>query len=260
MTWAAKRQVSYLFFLLVILAILGYFFVLPYFDKVPTCEDGRQNGIETGVDCGGNCLLACENEVDQISVLWSRVFRVVNGRYNAVAYLENLNENNAVYKVKYKFRFADKNNVYIGSRTGEAYIPPRGKFAIFEPAIGLGNSEPVYVSFEFIEKPIWVQVDPEKNRQLKIITSNISLLDEDTSPKLSAVLSNKSLFFVPNIKVVAILYDESGNAVNASSTFVDILRPEEKATAIFTWPEAFDKKIFTKEIIPIFNIFDVSLK
>ena len=260
MTWAAKRQISYLFFLLVILATLGYFFVLPYFDKVPTCFDATQNGVETGVDCGGNCLLACENEVDQVSILWSRIFKVVDGRYNAVAYLENLNENNAVYKVQYKFRFADKNNAYTGSRTGEAYIPPRGKFAIFEPAIGLGNSVPVYTSFEFTQKPVWVQVDPEKNRQIKIITSNILLEGADSSPKLSATLSNKSLFFVPNIQVVAILYDESGNAVNASSTFVDILRPEEKNTVIFTWPEIFDKKIFTKEIIPIFNIFDVSLK
>lgn len=260
MTWGAKRQVSYLFFLLVILAILGYFFVLPYFDKDPTCFDGRQNGVETGVDCGGNCLLACENEVDQVSVLWSRVFKVVDGRYNAVAYLENLNENNAVYKVKYKFRFADKNNIYIGSRTGEAYIPPRGKFAIFEPAIGLGNSVPVYVSFEFIQKPIWVQVDVEKNRQLKIITSNIVLEDEENTPKLSAVLLNKSLFFIPNIQVLAILYDEYGNAINASSTVVDILRPEEKSTVIFTWPEPFTEKVFTKEIIPIFNIFDVNLK
>lgn len=260
MTWGHKRQISYILFLLIILTALGYFFIIPYFNKTPTCSDGKQNGIETGIDCGGNCILACENEVDQVSILWSRIFKVVDGRYNAVVYLENLNENNAVYKVKYKFRFADKNNIYIGSRTGEAYIPPRGKFAIFEPAIGVGNSVPIYTSFEFIEKPIWVQVDPEKNRQLKIITSNIVLENEDTSPKLSALISNKSLFSVPNIKVITILYDEAGNAVNASSTVVDILRPEEKNQVIFTWPLPFESKVISKEIIPIYNIFDVSLK
>lgn len=259
MTWGAKRQISYLFILIIVLLAFGYFFVYPYFEKDPTCSDGKQNGVETGPDCGGNCILACENEVDQVSVLWSRIFKVVDGRYNAVAYLENHNENNAVYKVKYKFRFADKNNIYIGSREGEAYIPPRGKFAIFEPAVGTGYSIPVYVSFEFTEKPVWVQIDQEKNRQLKILTSNIVLTGEDSAPKLSATLSNRSLFFIPNLKIIAILYDEDGNAVNASSTFVEQLRPEEKAEIVFTWPLPLERKVFTKEIIPIFNIFDVSL-
>lgn len=258
MTWASKRQFSYMALLLILVSIFLYFFVYPLFQKKPTCFDGKQNGVETGVDCGGECLLACADQVDKLSVLWSRVFNVADGRYNAVAYLENHNENNAVYKVKYKFRFADKNNVYIGSREGEAYIPPRGKFAIFEPALGFGHSVPVYTSFAFTEQPVWVQIDKEKNRQLNISIGNIDLSGEDVKPKLSAVLSNKSLLSIPNIEIIAILYDDLGNAINASSTFVDVLSPEEKQNIFFTWPSPFGKKVFTKEIIPIFNIFEVN--
>ena len=91
MTWALKRQISYL-------AILVAFFLCldfsnsTYLNQVSTCSDHEQNGDEAGVDCGGACLLVCLSQVEDVSVLWARSFRVVPGRYNAVAYLVNHNK------------------------------------------------------------------------------------------------------------------------------------------------------------------------
>ena len=73
--------------------------------------------------------------MDEVSVIWTRAFKVISGRYNAVAYLENHNKNAAIYRIKYKFRFSDKDNIYIGKREGETFIPSSGKFAIFEAKI-----------------------------------------------------------------------------------------------------------------------------
>lgn len=230
----------------------------PHLHKVPTCQDGKQNGDEIGVDCGGSCTLQCSFAVDQISVIWSRTFEVVPGRYNAVAYLENHNTNTAVYKVKYKFRFADKDNIYVGKREGEAYIPPEGKFAIFEPALDTGNSVPVYTTFEFTEAPVWVNVPQEKIDEIKLSTSDVELLDEDSSPRLSLKLRNNSLFAVPDVHVVALLYDTLGNAVSASQTYVDELKGETEIPLTFTWPLPFKSPIVKKEIIPVYNIFNVS--
>lgn len=260
MTWGFKRQIFYLGIVLVFLAILAFLIIYPILTKAPTCSDGKQNGTETGVDCGGSCQLACTYQVDQISNLWSRIFQVVPGRYNAVAYLENHNKNTAINKITYRFRFADKNNVFIGKRDGETFIPPSGKFAVFEPAIDLGNSIPVFTSFEFTEMPIWIQVSQDKIDQLKMGVSQISLQNETTNPKLSAVLKNNSLFQVPEINVVAILYDISGEAVSASRTYLDVLNGEGSAPITFTWPEAFSKKVVSEEIIPMYNIFNVRLK
>ncbi len=260
MTWAFRRQLFYLSIFVAFLAILGFLIIYPRLTKAPSCSDGKQNGTETGVDCGGSCQIACTYQVDQVSILWSRAFEVVPGRYNAVAYLENHNQNTAIYKIAYRFRFADKDNIYIGKREGEAYVPPSGKFAIFEPAIDVGNSVPVYTTFEFTQAPTWIQVSQDKIDQLKVAVSQISLQNETVSPKLTATIKNNSLFQIPEINVVAILYNAAGNVVSASRTYLDVLNGEESAPVSFTWPEPFTDKVIAEEIIPVYNIFNVKLK
>lgn len=256
MTWAFKRKFFYVSILLIFFGGFGFLISYPYFNKPPTCFDGKQNGDESGVDCGGSCVLACSFEVDNLSVVWSRAFPVVPGRYNAVAYVENQNVNTVIEKIKYRFRFADANNIYIGKREGETYVPPAGKFAIFEPALDLGSSVPVYTTFEFIENPVWIKVPENIVDQLQFSLDDIVLEESDT-PHLSLKLKNNSLFIIPEVDVVTILYDELGNALNASRTYVELLGPEESVDLNFTWPLPFDDKVITKEIIPIFNIFKI---
>ncbi len=260
MTWALKRQIFYITVLIIFFLASGFLIAYPSLNKAPTCFDGIENGSETGMDCGGSCARACLLQVDKVSVLWAQTFKVITGRYNAAAYLENHNKNAAIYKINYKFRFADENNVYIGKREGSTTVPPGAKFAVFEPAIDLGNSIPVYTTFEFTETPVWVTVPEDKINELKILVSRISLDSQDTSPILSANITNTSLFPIYSVDVVGLLYDSKGNVVSASKTFVDLLLPEQSRDVTFTWPEPIVGKIVNKEIIPIFNIFDVNLK
>jgi len=260
MTWALKRQLLFLGIFIVLLLALGYLIISPYINKTPTCTDNKQNGDETGIDCGGSCAKACIFEVDQISILWARTFQVIPGRYNAVAYLENHNKNTVIKKINYRFRFADKDNIYIGKREGETFIPTGGKFAIFEAGIGVGNSIPVYTTFEFTEMPVWTKVSEDKVKQLKVLVSDIKLENQDTSPRLSTTIKNDSLFIIPEVSVIALLYDEKGNAVSASHTYLDVLETEESENINFTWPEPILGNVIAKEIIPLYDIFLVKLK
>lgn len=260
MTWAHKRQIFYVMVLVLFFSVFAFLIIYPRLNVAPTCTDNKQNGTETGVDCGGSCVKACLAQVDKVSVLWARAFKVVPGRYNAVAYLENHNKNTVVDKINYRFRFADANNVYIGKREGSTYVPPSGKFAVFEPAIDLGNSIPIYTTFEFTQAPVWIKVPEEKIKQLKVAVSSINLLDENISPRLSAFIKNSSLFVIRDINTIAILYDANHNAVSASSTYLDVLNPEESKVINFTWPEPFTSSVTVKEIIPIYNIFKVQVK
>lgn len=260
MTWAFKRQFFYVIILILFFSVFAFLIISPRLNKPPSCIDNKQNGSETGIDCGGSCARACLSQVDAVSILWARAFRVIPGRYNAVAYLENHNKNTAISKINYRFRFADSNNVYIGKREGSTYVPPSGRFAVFEPGIDIGNSIPVYTTFEFTQTPQWTTVSPEKINQLKVLVSNINLLNEDTSPVLSATIKNNSLFTIPEVDVVAILYDANHNAVSTSRTYIDVLNPEEVINRSFTWPEPMSTKIVAIEIIPLYNIFSVKLK
>ena len=259
-SWAFKRQIFYVSILILLLGVSAFLIIYPKFNKPPTCFDGKQNGQESGVDCGGMCARACIGQVDDVSLVWARAFRVVPGRYNAVAYLVNHNEKTAARKVNYRFRFADKNNVYIGKREGSIFIPPGRAFAIFEPGIDIGNSIPVYVNFEFTQAPLWLQVPEEKINQLKVLVSDIKLTDETTTPRLSAVIKNNSLFTIPDVGVIAILYDESGNAISTSRTYLTELGPLGGANINFTWPEPMSGIVVAKEIIPMFDIFSAKLE
>jgi len=260
MNWALKRQIFYVVILLLFFSALAFLIISPSFKKAPTCVDNIQNGGETGIDCGGPCPKACLVQVDQVSVLWARAFKVIRGRYNAVAYLVNHNKNTAVRKINYRFRFADAKNIYIGKREGSTIIPPSGNFAVFEPGIDIGNSIPVYVTFEFAETPIWLQVPQDKIDQIKILVSNIQLLDETTSPRLSATIKNNSLFTIPNVDVIAILYDTSGNAISTSRTYLNQLGPLQNTDINFTWPEPLPGTVVAKEIIPLYDIFSAKLQ
>ena len=260
MTWALKRQLFYVSLLIFFFGGLGFLVGYPYINKAPTCFDGKQNGTETGVDCGGSCVLACSAQVDDLSLLWSRSFEVVPGRYNAVAYLENQNPNTTINNIRYRFRFADRDNVYIGKREGQTSIPPAGKFAIFESAIDMGNSIPVYTTFEFIDTPVWLQVGEEVLRQLRVAVSDIRTDSEDTAPRLYAKIRNNSLFTIPEVDVVAILYDEQGNALSASRTYIEKLGAEQSKDVTFTWPAPMKEQIVTKEIIPMYNVFETRLE
>ncbi len=204
--------------------------------------------------------MVCRAEVDDISVLWSRAFKVVNGRYNAVAYLENQNDAAVVKKINYRFRFADKDNLYIGQREGSTFVPAGGRFAVFEPGVNVGNSIPVYTTFEFTEAPIWLAVEKELLNTVKVFPSNIVLENEGTNPTLSVNIKNNSFYIVPQVNVVAILYDENGNALSASRSVVDELAPEEERGVFFTWPEPWEGTTVTKEIIPTFDVFLIKLK
>ena len=260
MTWALKRQIFYVLVLILFICTFVFLIISSSLNKLPTCGDGKQNGEETGVDCGGSCAHACTSQVDEISILWARAFKVVPGRYNAVAYLENHNKNTAINKINYRFRFADSNNIYIGKREGSTFIPPSGKLAVFEPGIDIGNSIPVYTTFEFTQTPQWTVVSENKINQLQLSVSNISLVDEALSPKLSATVKNNSLFSIPEVGMVAILYDAFHNAVSVSRTYLEVIDPEEIKDVDFTWPEPFAVPVIFKEIIPMYNIFSVQLR
>ncbi len=260
MTWALKRQIIYVTILVLFISVLGFLIIYPNLQKAPTCTDGKQNGDETGIDCGGSCTKACVTQVDEISILWARTFQVVPGRYNAVAYLVNHNQNEAIQKINYRFRFADERNVYVGKRDGSTFVPPGGTFAVFEPGIDLGSSTPVYTTFEFTTEPVWLQVSQEKINQLKVLISNIQLVDEKTMPRLSANIKNNSLFTIPEVGVVVILYDAKRNAISTSRTYLDQLAPLESTEINFTWPEPLPGEVVEKEIIPIFNVFSAKLQ
>lgn len=246
MSWASRRKSIYLGgTLLVLFVVVGVPAFLWWYEP-PNCFDGIRNGEELGVDCGGGCMLLCPFQTEPLSVRWSRAFRVADGFYSALAYVENTNFNAVTRDAHYRFRLFDSAGVLVAERTGTAVIAAEGPTPIFEGAIDTGSRAVARTLFE-VDEPTWNRMD---DPQPSVSIEEERLSSGSISPRLDAYLRNNEVFDVFDTEVVAILYDERGNAVAASRTIVPVLENRQRAPLVFTWPEHFGTAIHRIEIVP----------
>ena len=72
-----KSIISTLFFIesmikiIILIVIYSLYHFRDVISPAPTCFDGKANGLENGIDCGGNCNLMCTDEVKPLIVEWS---------------------------------------------------------------------------------------------------------------------------------------------------------------------------------------------
>jgi hypothetical protein len=242
MTWAGRRRLITASIVLVIVLIIAAFPVYRILYVPPSCTDGKQNQGEAGIDCGGPCVNVCTSQAISPILLWTRVFKVSQGYYNAIAFVQNANINAEALKVPYRFQIFDTSNILVAQRYGTIDLLPNTSIPIFESNFDTGQRIPGRVDFEFTDQPHWQRTDIASAvaQQLpEVDVSNIVLSKQDSSPRLDAVVTNTSVHSILNLPVVAILYDVNGNAVASSRTYVDVLAKESSTPIVFTWPQPF---------------------
>lgn len=246
--WARKRQLMYgsgviLFFVAIFAPIV---FVSVY--EPPSCFDGKLNQGETAIDRGGPCQLLDERTLQPHAVLWARSFAVRDGFYNAVAYIENPNQEAGVYDAAYQFKLYDERNILIAERFGRVPIFPGKVFPIFESRIDTGNRVPVRTFFSFVNEFVWERMqDPT----LGITILNEKLSDTDTTPRIDAVVRNNTVVPREDVVIIATVFDPAGNAIASSRTFVERIEPNETLPIAFTWPHRFSSSVARIDIVPL---------
>ncbi len=249
LSWGAKRRLIIIAAFMGIAVLILAWYSFSIFYSPPSCTDNKQNQGELGVDCGGPCTKLCQNQARDFALVWKRAFPVSSGTYNAVAYIENPNLRSGAKDVSYIFKLYDKDNILVSERSGTASIPPQRIVPIFESGFRTVERVPARVEFVLDSMPAWTiisSVAPEFK-----ITEQL-LIGADTLPLLSARISNEDdNRTVKDLGIVAILYDESGNARAASKTVVGILAPFSSERVQFSWPAPFGFVSARIEIIPV---------
>jgi len=249
MSWSARRQLLYICMILLFLgAVSAYPIYAIFIRHTPTCSDGIQNQSEVGVDCGGVCPRACLDQVvPQPLIEWSRPFPVSGSIYNLVAYIQNPNVDYVGSPTRYLFKVFDKDNMLIGVAENTIALPPTHTFAVFEQGFNAGKRTVDHVTFEFVNDVVWFKY---RGQPTDLNVSDEVLANASSTPRLDAVVKNKTTNVYKNIEVIALLYDADGNAVQASRTYIPILADNNGQNVTFTWPTAFDRGIATIEVIP----------
>lgn len=249
MSWASRRRTTYLFGVIIFFAVvIGGPLAYKYFSVPPTCTDGIKNQDETAVDKGGRCFVLDERSLQSYALLWARSFRVRDGSYNAVAYIQNPNKDAGVREAHYHFGLYDAQNILVAEREGTMYIMPGATTPVLEGRIDVGNRVVAHTYFEFTEAFTWERM---KNNAVAISVNNKEISNILESPRLSALAQNNSVVAQQNISFVAVIFDPAGNAFAASATSLPRLEPGQSSQIVFTWPDAFTIQPGRIDIIPL---------
>lgn len=242
--WAFWRRTQYLIGIFFVLTLLGTAVYFGYFYTTPTCFDGVLNGSERGIDCGGGCARVCSLDVVQPSVAWARSFKVVDGQYNAVAYIENKNLAIGSPEVSYTFSLYDKEGLIV-ERKGSTVLPPDSVYPIFEGRITTGDRIPTQTFVELGEIKEWL---PAVAGREQFVVEGRKLTAADSAPRLTASLRNTALEEAKNVEVIATIFDANGTALTASRTVVPSLPGRATQNIVFTWPQPIAKTLRSCEI------------
>lgn len=250
MSWGTSRRNTILSLVILFIAVpVGAIAFILFYDA-PNCFDGVQNNGETGVDCGGTCELLCTAQVTEPVVLWERAFKVSDGVYNLLAYIENPNPTAFLQNTQYVFKIYNEDGVLIGERSGSTSIAPKSARPVIENNIQTFEQVPVRTEFSFVGELIYEQTEPKESL---IIIKDEFIENETTTPRVKAKIQNISLTQIKKIDVIVLVYDVFDNVLGTSNTFVESLGAEESKDIVFTWPQAFPDEVNRIELIPIYD-------
>ena len=227
-----------------VILIVSAFFILY---TPPTCQDGKQNQEEDGIDCGGPCLTVCGFEIINPIIHWSRVSKMMEGVYSATALVENPNVSAEAYSVPYILKLYDDEGLLVTEHIDKVFIPANKTFPIFSGGIDTGNRVPTKVIFEFTKNPNWLETAPDP----EIFIEDIQSFEKNGLPRVSATISNNSVYNIKNIEVIVLLLDNQDNLINSSKTFIDVIKKDSSEKVIFTWPAPFDREVTKVNIFPV---------
>ncbi len=231
LSWSARRQLLYYIVGLIVLALVLFFTYRTFFITTPSCFDNKQDGDETGIDCGGPCSLVCSDVARAPVVEWARSFQTAPSTYTAAAYIENPNIGSGAKNIGYSFQLFDSKNLLIIEKRGTTDLPPVQTIPIVDPNINVGSRTVARTLFTFFDVPTWYKVTSQ-TPTLRVTNQNLSA---DAS-RLQVTLENDTLTDAPNVNVAAVLFDSQGVARAASRSFVTLVGKKSSQDVVFTWP------------------------
>ena len=240
MDWSQKRKIFYALAMAGAIVLIAAYPLYQVIHRAPTCSDQKQNGTETGVDCGGSCARACLNEIKPIKVVWAKAFQVTPGVYDLAAYIENENPASGIKILRYTIRAKDTAGNVLAEHSGMTELPPGSAILLFQNgAMFTEMADRVEVEFNKDDLALWVRA---KAVPLTLTTKNQILKNPDTVPRLDATLVNNDLVNdMPAITVGAIIYDAMRHPVAVSHTYTTPAPRSSEQDIFFTWPSRFTK-------------------
>jgi hypothetical protein len=246
MDWSHKRRLWVWIVIGSVIVGAGLILAFAIFYKTPTCTDGKQNGDETGIDCGGSCSRVCTAQALPARVRFSRVLQQ-SGRSDLIAYIDNTNQDAYAHEAPVNMDVYLQNGHAL-NRHLLVTLPAKSTTPIFIAGI---SQNPVQQAFASIvpEQVIWTK-GSGLSQSLPTVSS-IVVQNADSHPIVTATVANPTAYPQTNVPLVATIFSSDGTAIAASQTVVRLLPPQGTAQIVFTWNEPFSAPYARVEILPV---------
>lgn len=249
MDWAHKRR--WMVWTVLGAAVLAVLLIIGFavFYKTPTCFDTKQNGDETGIDCGGTCNTLCSVSVSPATVRFARVLQQ-SGRNDLIAYIDNPNTDAHAKDAELDL------TIYLDSgrtleRTIEVSFPAKASAPVYIPGIANASIQRVFAEFA-TGSPTWMRGSGWESPAPSV--GNILIESTDARPRITATIENQTAYVARSIPFIATVFDASGAVIAASQTIVPVLPPQGTAQAVFTWNEPFAAAYARVDIVPVITL------
>lgn len=252
MDWQTKRKVIYAVASIVVVTALSVFFLRGILFPAPSCGDLKQNGYESGIDCGGMCDKKCTQDVVPLMSLWARAILVATSTYDLVGLVSNSNIDNASRELGYRFTVFNNNGEVMTTINGSTTAPLDGKFPLIVQNVTL-TDDPVKVELTLFDTDHYKVRESPTSPTVTITGRRYESTDIS---RLYATITNTKRLEIRDLEVRAVLYDAYDNAYAVGVTVIPLLDKEARAEIVFTWSTPLEKEPTRIGIYPIFNPFD----
>lgn len=251
MDWSTKRKILYALSVTVVLSALTIFLSRDILFPTPTCVDHKQNGYESGIDCGGVCALRCTQEVNPLVVVWAKALSSRQNVYDLVAMVNNTNINNASHELGYTFTLYNKEGQVTTSLSGVTMAPLSGKFPIIIQNVPLEKA-PHTVVATLKDGPHYTVSENPSSPTIKILRRRY---ESGAISRVYATIMNTKHSEINNLPVRVVLFDNQDNAYAVGQTMIERLPKEGSQEIVVTWSQSFSQAPVRIEIYPISSPF-----
>ncbi len=250
MNWATKRKIIYAVSFFIFLTAVFVYEARNILFPSPTCFDQKQNGFETGIDCGGVCSLRCTNQINKISVTWARAIKTGASTYDLVAMFTNKNLNSSPNKSDYLFTIYNKKGNMLDQIKGNTVVPVNSDFPVIIQNVPLKDF-PYQVVATASSGNFYLTNELPSDPTIKVLGTNF---EKGDISRLYANIQNTKLVVLNNVPFRAVLFDENRNTIAVGETIIDRLDKEEQKQIVFTWHNSFPPPTFIR-VYPIMDPF-----
>lgn len=239
-------------------AILLVVFVLIVLWLTPgaSCTNGKKDGAETGVDCGGICGACVEAVVAQDILVQKTAFVPSGeGKYDVVAWLQNPNDVYGARTLSGTFTLLGVGGKPLGDiRVNSFLLPKEQKYIVRQ---GIPSLEPIESVVWKTDKTDWVKMNSVTDLRLSITDRKYEEVSSGIGfSKVTGLLRNDSSYDWNDVAVTVLLLDSSGNLLATHGTSRQTFRAGEKWDFQLIFPERFPGDVQSMSMQAETNVFD----